>query len=385
MRVLILGGDGFCGWPTALHLSARDNEVHIVDNFARRRIDRELGCGSLTPISELALRIKAWHEISRREISFHELDVAQNYGDLLGLIRDVSPDVVVHFAEQRSAPYSMKSSWHKQYTVNNNVNATNNILCAIVDSGRDIHLVHLGTMGVYGYNSLGIKLAEGYLDVDVPTEAGIKRWSIPFPTNPGSIYHMTKVQDAVLFQFFSKNNELRITDLHQGVVWGTHTAETSLDERLINRFDYDGDFGTVLNRFIVQAARNHPLTVYGGGGQTRAFIHIRDSVRCIELAIANPPAKGARVEVYNQATEAHRVKDLAALVSRLSGTPINSLKNPRVEPDVNDLLIENAKFRSLGLTPTLLNDGVVHEIAQIASRYIDRCDVSKIPPTSTWR
>src|SRR4051794_31645113 len=249
-RILILGGGGFCGWPTAPHLSARGHEVAIVDNLSRRMIDVELEAESLTPISPMSTRLAAWSEVSGRSIAFHRIDVAHEYVQLLQLLEDFRPDTVVHFAEQRAAPYSMKSPRHKRYTVDNNINATHNLLCAVVESGLDVHVVHLGTMGVYGYGTAGMKIPEGYLQIKVDTGQGLVDQEILYPANPGSIYHMTKTQDQLLFAYYAKNDHVRATDLHQGIVWGTQTPETRLDERLINRFDYDGDYGTVLNRFL---------------------------------------------------------------------------------------------------------------------------------------
>ncbi|MDN5702819.1 MAG: NAD-dependent epimerase/dehydratase family protein, partial [Micrococcales bacterium] len=247
MKIAILGGDGFCGWPAALHLSERGHDVIIVDNMSRRRIDDELGAQSLTPIRPLVERLRAWTEVSGKVIEHRHLDVAEDYEGLLQLISEDQPDAVVHFAEQRAAPYSMKSSRTKRYTVDNNVSATHNLLAAIVESERDVHVVHLGTMGVYGYGTAGMKIPEGYLDVEIPHEEQEPiQQQILYPTNPGSIYHMTKSLDQLLFAFYAKNDQLRITDLHQGIIWGTTTAETQRDERLINRFDYDGDYGTVL-------------------------------------------------------------------------------------------------------------------------------------------
>jgi UDP-sulfoquinovose synthase len=384
MRVIVLGGDGFCGWPTALHLSARGWEVAIVDNLSRRRIDEELGVQSLTPIQPLHQRLAAWRELTGRDIAHHEITLGKNYEPLLELLKSYRPDAVIHFAEQRAAPYSMKSAAHKRYTVDNNLNATNDVLAAIVESGLDIHLAHLGTMGVYGYGTAGMPIPEGYLTVKVETPKGWTDTEILYPANPGSIYHLTKTQDALLFQFYAKNDGLRITDLHQGIVWGTQTAETRLDERLINRFDYDGDYGTVLNRFLMQAALGYPLTVHGAGGQTRAFINIQDTVRCVELALRSPPARGERVRVMNQMTECWRVRELAALVAGLTGAEVARLPNPRQEAEENDLLVENRRLLNLGLDPITLEDGLLLESTEIARRYAERADVEKIPCASHW-
>jgi UDP-sulfoquinovose synthase len=386
LRILVLGGDGFCGWPTALHLSARGHEVAIVDNFSRRKIDVELETDSLTPISPMGTRLAAWEEVSGKRIALHDLDVAQDYLELLTLLREYQPDTVVHFAEQRAAPYSMKSSRHKRYTVNNNINATHNLLAAVVESGMDIHVVHLGTMGVYGYGTAGMKIPEGYLTVEIRTEDGqLVEQEILYPANPGSVYHMTKTQDQLLFAYYNKNDRVRVTDLHQGIVWGTQTPETELDDRLVNRFDYDGDYGSVLNRFLMQAALGHPLTVHGTGGQTRAFIHIRDSVRCIELAATFAPVPGDRVRILNQMTETHRVRDLAEIVARITGAEIAYLDNPRNEAAENDLHVENRGLIDLGLEATTLAEGLLREVTEVAGRHRDRCDLSKIPARSQWR
>ena len=357
MRVMILGGDGFCGWPTALHLSAKGWDVMIVDNLSRRNIDNELGVQSLTPITSIHDRIAAWHEVSGQTIGFENLTVGKDFERLVSLLQDWKPDSIVHFAEQRAAPYSMKSARHKLYTIDNNLNATSHLLAAMIESGRDIHLAHLGTMGVYGYTTAGLKIPEGYLKVTVDTDFGPTEQEILFPPNPGSIYHMTKTQDALLFQFYAKNDHLRITDLHQGIVWGAQTEQTRLDERLINRFDYDGDYGTVLNRFLIQAAVGYPLTVHGSGGQTRAFIHIQDTVRCVELALNNPPQKGERVKILNQMTESRRVRDLAQMIADMTGVEIANLPNPRAEADENELVVANDGFKALGLEATTLKQG----------------------------
>jgi UDP-sulfoquinovose synthase len=385
MKIAVLGGDGFCGWPTSLHLSDQGHEVHIIDNLSRRWIDTELGVQSLTPMDSIQERCRIWKEISGESIRFHLLDLAKDYDRLRHWLADYRPDAIIHFAEQRAAPYSMKSDHHKVYTVNNNVSATHNLLTALVETGIDAHLVHLGTMGVYGYSSVGAAIPEGYLDVEIENLQGEKKgMEILYPTRPGSVYHMTKSLDQILFQFYAQNDGLRITDLHQGIVWGTHTEQTRRHEQLINRFDYDGDYGTVLNRFLIQAAINYPLTVHGTGGQTRAFIHLQDTVRCIELALSDAPEAGERVKIFNQMTETHRVRDLAKMIAGLTGAEIANLPNPRKEAAENDLIVRNDHFLDLGLNPTTLADGLLSEVVEVARKYAHRIDRSRVPAVSAW-
>mmetsp|Transcript_5889 Transcript_5889/g.13972 ORF Transcript_5889/g.13972 Transcript_5889/m.13972 type:complete len:457 (+) Transcript_5889:106-1476(+) len=382
-KVIVLGGDGFCGWPTSLYLSDQGHDVVIVDNLSRRKIDLDLGCDSLTPISSMETRIDAWKEVSGKEMKFVNMDVAKDYDLLVQLIKEEQPDSIVHFAEQRAAPYSMKDSKGKRYTVDNNVSGSNNLCCAVIDADLDAHIVHLGTMGVYGYGTSGGEIPEGYIDVTLP---GGRESNILHPAYPGSVYHATKCLDAILWQFYQKNDQLRITDLHQGIVWGTNTPQTILDERLVNRFDYDGDYGTVLNRFLMQGAMGVPLTVYGTGGQTRAFIHITDTARCIEIAINNPPDKGERVEIFNQIAETRRVRDVAEMVAKLTGVEANFIPNPRQEAAENELDVSNTKFCNLGLDPITLDsaEGLFSEVTSVVKKFKGRCDPKKILPSSFW-
>ncbi len=334
----------------------------------------------------MGVRRAAWREVTGRELAFQRLDVARDYEALLALLESWRPDAVVHFAEQRAAPYSMKSARHKRYTVSNNVNATHNLLAALVETDLDAHVVHLGTMGVYGYGTAGVPIPEGYLSVRVDTDDGGEvEQEILFPTSPGSVYHMTKTQDQLLFAFYNRNDEVRVTDLHQGIVWGTQTAETKLDERLINRFDYDGDYGTVLNRFLMQAAIGYPLTVHGTGGQTRAFIHIQDTVRCIELAVEHPPApRRARADLQPDDRDPPRDRPRRARRRGSPGATIDLVDNPRKEAAENDLPVANDHLlSSSGWIRSPCEDDLLNEVTEIASA-TRPLRPTKIPCRSLW-
>ena len=363
MIIFVLGGDGFCGWPTALKLAKEGHEVHIMDNLSRRRIDDELKSNSLTDIAPIGERVdcaryRGWN------IRFWNIDIT-NYGHLAKAVNELKPDTIVHFAEQRAAPYSMIGQHERRYTVDNNVTGTHNVLNAIVDHSPDTHLVHLGTMGVYGYSKDFGAIPEGYLNIKVNSTQ--KDTDILYPTNPGSVYHMTKSLDQLLFQFYNKNWGIKITDLHQGIVWGTQTEETMEDPRLTNRFDYDGVYGTVLNRFISQAASGNNLTVYGTGGQKRAFIHIQDTANCIKLAIENP-TDGKKVRIFNQVSEVRSVLELANIISDKYGSTINYIENPRKELAENDLEVSNAGLKSLGFEPITLNESLIDDVKFIAEK-----------------
>lgn len=385
-RIIVLGGDGFCGWPTALHLSTAGYDVTVVDNFSRRTIDVELGCESLTPISTMENRVKRWRQLTGKKLFFKRVDVARNYHGLHDVLKKLRPDGVVHFAEQRAAPYSMKNTAHKLYTVRNNIMATHNLLAALVDLKLDTHVVHLGSTGVYGYSGdADFKIPEGYVEAKLSNGEAILSTQILYPADPGSVYHMTKVMDAQLFYFYNKNDGLRITDLHQGVVWGVETEDTALHPELVNRYDYDGDYGTVLNRFIMQGATGHPLTVYGTGEQVRAFIHIQNTVQCIKIALEAPKPSDGRVAVFNQTTEQLKLIDLAERVAALTGAEMRFYDNPRLEAPSNQLRLDNAQFLDLGLEPITLNDDELTKALTVVYRHKDRVDFKHIICTSTWR
>lgn len=380
MKTLVLGGDGFCGWPTSLHLASQGHDVLIVDNLARRGIADRISSPSLTPIASIEKRIAAAQSIG--SISFEFCDIATDCLRLKEILAHFQPDTVVHFAEQRSAPYSMLGDSERRFTVDNNINGTNNLMSSLVELGQRPHVVHLGTMGVYGYNDDFGEIPEGYLDVTVKQTQ--KDVSICYPGNPGSIYHMTKVLDHTIMQFYAKNWGFRITDLHQGIVWGTDTELTRSHPQLINRFDYDGEYGTVLNRLLSQSQVGHPLTVYGTGGQSRAFIHIQDTARCIHLACGNAPDEGSLPQVFNQIAEVHTVRVLAQMISDKTGVEIGFQDNPRKEAAENQLRVSNQGLRSLGFEPITLDDHLMKEIESTVVAFKDRIDHSVIDSKARW-
>ena len=382
MRVLVIGGDGYCGWATALHLSNRGYEVGILDSLVRRYWDLQLGCDTLTPIAPISHRIQRWQDLTGKSIDLFVGDI-NDYDFLIQSLRQFQPDAIVHFGEQRSAPFSMIDREHAVLTQVNNVVGNLNILYAMKEEFPDAHLVKLGTMGEYGTPNIDIE--EGYITI----EHNGRKDTLPYPKQPGSMYHLSKVHDSHNIHFACRMWGLKATDLNQGVVYGVLTEETGMDEMLINRLDYDGVFGTALNRFCIQAAIGHPLTVYGKGGQTRGFLDIRDTVRCLELAIANP-ARSGEFRVFNQFTELFSVGDLALMVKKAGSAlglnvEINNLDNPRIELEEHYFKAKNTKLLDLGLQPHYLSDSLLDSLLNFATKYRDRVDMNHILPKVTWK
>jgi UDP-sulfoquinovose synthase len=383
MRILILGGDGYLGWPTALRFSSRGHDVHVVDNYLRRSAHREAGTDSLTPIApDLHARVAAWHEVTGRTITVTEGDL-NDWETVETVFRDVQPQAVVHYGEMPSAPYSMKDRAHAVFTQTNNVVGTLNVLWAIRDFAPDCHLVKLGTMGEYGTPNIDIE--EGYIQI---VHNGRTDY-LPYPKMPGSMYHLSKVHDSHNIHFACRVWGLRATDLNQGVVYGIQTDETRLDDRLLTRFDYDDVFGTALNRFCLQAVIGHPLTVYGKGGQTRGYLNIVDTLRCIELAVAHP-AQAGEFRVFNQFTESFSVLDLAELVQKAGAevgldVVIGAVDNPRVEQEEHYYNPAHTKLLDLGLRPHLLSAELVESMFSVIARFKDRVIPDHILPRDRWR
>ncbi len=382
MKVLVIGGDGYCGWATALHLANKGYEVGVLDSLVRRHWDNELGVATLTPIASIQERIYKWQAVSGQKIDLFIGDIT-NYEFLQKTFRSFEPEALVHFGEQRSAPFSMIDREHAVLTQVNNVVGTLNLLYAIKEHNPDCHLVKLGTMGEYGTPNIDIE--EGYITI----EHNGRKDTLPYPKQPGSFYHLSKVHDSHNIQFACRTWGLRATDLNQGVVYGVLTEETGTDELLINRLDYDGVFGTALNRFCIQAAIGHPLTVYGSGGQTRSFLDIRDTVRCIELAIANP-AEAGKMRVFNQFTELFSINDLASMVQKAGQTlgikvEVQNIDNPRVELEEHYFNAKNTNLLDLGLQPHFLSDALIDSLLNFAIKYRDRIDHKQILPKVKWR
>ncbi|WLR52796.1 NAD-dependent epimerase/dehydratase family protein [Bacillus tianshenii] len=382
MKIIVAGGDGFCGWPTALYLSNQGHDVAIIDSIIRRKWDDELRSNSLTPIATLEERTQKWNELTGKTIKTYIGDL-NHYDFLREVLRQEQPDAFVHFAEQRSAPYSMIDREHAVFTQVNNVVGTLNVLYGIKEIAPDCHLIKLGTMGEYGTPNIDIE--EGYIEI----EHKGRKDTLPYPKQPGSMYHLSKVHDSHNIMFTCKAWGIRATDLNQGVVYGLHTDETMMDEMLNNRLDYDGVFGTALNRFIIQAAIGHDMTVYGKGGQTRGFLNIKDTVRCIEIAAENPADKG-EFRVFNQFTEEFSVLDLAKKVQKVAkekGLEANvaHIENPRVELEDHYFHAVNTKLRDLGLEPNLLTDEVIGGILDEALKHKDRVIKENVLPKVSWK
>jgi UDP-sulfoquinovose synthase len=378
MRILVLGGDGYLGWPTALHLSAAGHDVAVADNFARRGYDEEMGVESLVPIWSLEQRIAAWQECSGETIETY-------VGDLCDptfvhqMVREFHPQTIVHYAEQRAAPYSMISQTHAVYTQTNNIVGSLNVMYAIADFDRDIHLIKLGTMGEYGQPNIDIE--EGWIEI----EHKGRRDRLIYPKSPGSFYHCSKVHDSHNIEFGCRVWQMRATDLNQGVVYGADTPQTKLDDRLATRFDYDGVFGTVLNRMVIQAVLGHPLTVYGCGTQTRALISIVDTGECIRLA-AEAPAERGEFRVFNQLTETMSINDIAATIADAypGACTIEHVENPRVEAYDHYYNVVHTALEDLGLKPSLLSATLIDHLFDLVERYRERVDQAAILPTVRW-
>jgi UDP-sulfoquinovose synthase len=381
MRILVLGGDGYLGWPTAMHFSARGHDVAVVDNYLRRRTVLEAGADSLTPVLNLAQRTDAWKRITGRTIEHHTFDLC-DYEPLDALFKSFQPDAVVHYGQIPSAPYSMVDRVHATFTQQNNIVNNLNVIFAILANNPDCHLVKLGTMGEYGCPNIDIE--EGYIEI----EHKGRKDTLPFPKLPHSWYHASKVADSTNIHFASRVYGLRATDLNQGVVYGVSTEESDIDPRLVTRFDYDEQFGTALNRFCLQAVIGHPLTVYGTGGQTRGFLNIRDTLSCVDLAVQNPADRG-EFRVFNQFTESFSIRGLAETVQKAAGelglsVEIGSVENPRTEAQEHYYNPTHTKLLDLGLKPTLMSEDLVKNTLQVLMQHRDRAVVEAIAPRTTW-
>ena len=384
-KIIIFGGDGFCGWPLSLKLS-HDYEIHIVDDLSRREIDKELGVDSIVPIHSISERIKKWYEITNKKIFFHKMNIVNDIKKLENLFIKDNPYAVVMLAELKSAPYSLKSLKHGNKTIHNNLISNHNLLNIISSKCPSCHFVHLGTMGVYGYDYSNKLLPDGYYDAVLTNHVGDKiEKKLLHPASPGSIYHLTKAQEEIMFQYFQKIYQLKITDLHQGIVWGVNTNDTVMDEVLFNRFDYDGDYGTVLNRFIVQTAIGYPLTVHGSGNQIRPLININNSVEAIKLVIDNPPINEEKVRIYNQLAETFRISDIANKLKKNYSVNIDNQVNPRIEDENNNLKAKPIGLLELGLKPIYFDHNKIQEMVNLAKRFSNRINKDKIKSITSWK
>ena len=382
MRILILGGDGYLGWPTAMHFSTRGHEVAVVDNYLRRQTVLESGSDSLIPVLNLPQRVDAWKQVTGRTIEAHIFDLCE-YEPVDRLFKTFRPDAVIHYGQIPSAPYSMVDRRHAIRTQKNNIENNLNVIFAIIENNIDCHLVKLGTMGEYGCPNIDIE--EGYITIDHKGRTD----TLPFPKLPHSWYHASKVADSTNIHFAARVYGLRATDLNQGVVYGLHTDDTLLDDRLMTRFDYDEQFGTALNRFCLQAVIGHPLTVYGRGKQTRGFLNIRDTLACIELSVRNP-AEAGEMRVYNQFTESFSIRDLAEKVQKAAveiglRVDIDEVENPRTEAAEHYYNPTHTKLLDLGLEPNLLSQALVVDTLQTLAKYKDRAILDAIAPRTTWK
>ncbi len=379
MRILVLGGDGYLGWPTAMHLSATGHQVAVSDSFVRRTYDEELGTSSLVPIAPLSERVEVWQDFTGREIKMYPGDL-RDAAFVHQMVGDYHPDTIVHYAEQRSAPYSMIDQKHAVYTQSNNVVGTLNLLYAIADVDRDIHLVKLGTMGEYGTPNIDIE--EGWIEVNHKGRTD----TMLYPKRPGSFYHLSKVHDSHNIEFACRVWGLRATDLNQGIVYGVETEHTALDPRLATRFDYDGVFGTVLNRMVLEAVLGHPLTVYGSGGQTRGLLNIVDTVECIRIS-AEHPADPGEFRVFNQFTEQMSVRGIADTIARAYPGPcrVEQIDNPRVESEQHYYRAAHTRLLDLGLVPHLLSETLIDSLFAVVERNKHRVVASTIEPNVRWR
>jgi UDP-sulfoquinovose synthase len=383
MRILILGGDGYLGWPTSMHFSRRGHEVHALDDYLRRRAHAEAGTDSLTPIlGSLPARAEAWRDVTGLDIGVTEGDL-MDWDVIERVFRDFQPEAIVHYGEMPSAPYSMIDREHAAFTQTNNVIGTLNVLFAMAELAPDAHLIKLGTMGEYGTPDIDIE--EGFITINHNGRSD----TLPFPKMPGSLYHLSKVHDSHNIHFACRIWGLRSTDLNQGVVYGIETDDTMLDPRLATRFDYDEVFGTALNRFCLQAVIGQPLTVYGRGGQTRGYLNIVDTLRCVELAALNPP-EGGEYRVFNQFTEQFSVTDLARQVQEAGAdygleVQVNHVENPRVEAEEHYYNAVHTKLLDLGLEPHLLSETLIESMFAAIERHKDRVILDHIMPKTRWR